>query len=67
MLNKQFHYSKKDNALRFVNGNTTYTITTNGIIATTPNKKYDMKALPASQKGSLTDILKNKFENVLIE
>jgi hypothetical protein len=62
-----FYYSKKNNTLEFENGKTIYTITSTGIIVTTPSKKYDMKAVPATIKGSLTYILNNEFENVSVE
>ena len=61
-----FHYSKKDNMLEFENEGTTYKIISSGIIVNTANKKYDMKALPETIKGSLTDILEKNFENVTV-
>ena len=63
----QFRYSKKENVLRFENGKTTYAITADGIIVTNSGKKFDMKAVPATRKGSLAHILENKFWNVSIE
>ena len=62
-----FRYSKKDNMLEFENEGTSYKITSTGIIVSTSNKKYDMKALPETIKGSLTDILEKNFDNVVIE
>ena len=66
-----FYYSKKDNtlefeSLEFESEDTTYKITSTGIIVTTPSKKYEMKALPETIKGSLTDILEKNFEHVNI-
>jgi len=62
-----FNYSKKDNTLEFESGETSYKITSTGIIVTTPNKKYDMKAVPETIKGSMTDMLKMNLENVTIK
>ena len=65
-LDNNFYYSKKDNSLEFKNGKTTYKITSSGIIITTPSKKYDMKAVPETIKGSLAAILKKNFKNLVI-
>lgn len=67
-VKKDFHYSRKKNALTFWNKDTEYTITdmngNAGINILTKGKTYQWKGNPKTRKGSLATLLKEAFDNV---
>ena len=63
--NQNFEYSLDDNYLRFRNGDTTYTITPDGITVTMPSRTVNMQAVADTRIGRLENILNINFENVL--
>jgi hypothetical protein len=62
----EFRYSERDRTLTFDIGATTYMITAEGIVVTTPSRRYDMKAVADTRKGSLSKIPGYDFNNVTI-
>lgn len=59
-----FSYTKDENALAFTNGNTAYKISGSGVVVTSSKVNADMKAEPATIKGSLSELERVKFVNV---
>jgi hypothetical protein len=62
-----FSYAKDENALKFKSGNTNYTISENGVVVTSSKVNADMEADPATIKGSLSEMQRIKFENVIYQ
>lgn len=64
---ESFYYSTEENAIWFTTGDTTYKITSSGIIVTTQKKEIEMTAKTGSIRGSLSTLQDAGFENVGIE
>jgi hypothetical protein len=63
VYNDTFKYSNRENTLAFTNRNTEYTIYDDKIVAKTPSKTYDMKAVNKTRFGTLTKLKNLKIEN----
>lgn len=62
---EDFKYSKTEHTLSFKKYNTQFTISDNKIIAKTPTKSMEMKPIPKTKVGTLTNLNKLSLQNIL--